>query len=85
MFLDDLIDRLKAQCDPADLLNGLHCLLHADDTVVLNTKRESFVHKCNETISYFHDNLLTMNISKSGYMIINGKRTVISQISNLVV
>ncbi len=80
MFLDDLIDRLKARCDPDDLLDDRHCLLHADDTVVLSTKRESFIHKCNETISYFHDNLLTMNMSKSGYMIINGKNCIKSDI-----
>ena len=49
-FLDDIIYTLKEKCVCKPILNDLHCLLHADDTLVLSTKRELFVMKCNTLI-----------------------------------
>ena len=49
------------------------CLLHADDTALLSTDRKSFVNKCNLMLKYFEENHLSLNLSKSGYMIINCK------------
>ena len=51
----------------------LHCLLHADDTVLLSTSRQAFVIKCKEMINCFKEKKLNLNVSKSRYMIINGK------------
>ena len=72
-FMDDLIDHLKKKCAPEQLIGDLHALLHADDTVVLSTSREAFVLKCKEMVNCFKKKKLNLNVSKSRYMIINGK------------
>ena len=71
MFMDDIIDYLQERCVREPLLRDLHCLIHADDTVILSTTRELFIHKCEQTFQYFSDNKLTLNMNKSAYMIIN--------------
>ena len=48
-------------------------MLHADDTVLLSTSREAFIIKCREMVNCFKDKKLNLNVSKSRYMIINGK------------
>ena len=72
-FIDDLVDYLEARCPSENLLESLHCLLHADDTAILSTNRELFIAKCNHMLDYFSENSLSLNLSKSGYLIINGK------------
>ena len=72
-FIDDLVDYLEQRCPPEPLLETLHCLLHADDTAILSTNRDLFVSKCNHMLDYFTENSLSLNLSKSGYLIINGK------------
>ena len=72
-FMDDLISHLKAKCAPEQLIGDLHSLLHADDTVLLSTSREAFVIKCREMVNCFKEKKLNLNVSKSRYMIINGK------------
>ena len=54
------------------MLEVLHCLLHADDTAILSTDRELFIDKCNHMLDYFDENSLSLNLDKSGYLIING-------------
>ena len=39
----------------------------------LSNDRETFIRKCNLMLKYFDDNKLTLNLSKSKYMIINAK------------
>ena len=72
-FLDDVIDHLKERCIAEPIINDLHCLLHADDTLLLSTNRELFVKKCDILIELFHAKKMSLNYKKSGYMIINGK------------
>ena len=72
-FIDDLVEYLEERCEPEPILDTLHCLLHADDTAILSTNRELFINKCNHMLDYFADNSLSLNLSKSGYLIINGK------------
>ena len=55
------------------LLNEIHCLLLADDTVIVSTDRELFIKKCNMMLKYFKDNSMSLNFPKSSYMIINPK------------
>ena len=55
------------------VLNLIHCLLHADDTVVISTDRELFIKKCNTMLKYFKDNSMSLNFPKSSYLIINPK------------
>ena len=49
--------------------------MHADDTIILSTSRKQFIDKCNNMALYFKENRLSLNIGKSGYMII-GKGNV---------
>ena len=75
LFIDGLISYLKQHCVEEPLIGLIHCLLHADDTAILSTDRESFLKKCNLMLDYFNENSLSLNLSKSAYMIINGKAT----------
>ena len=72
-FMDGLISFLQHNCIEEPILNIIHCLLHADDTIVISTDRETFVRKCNLMLKYFEENRLSLNLSKSKYMIINAK------------
>ena len=75
-FIDDLIDYLKEHCYTEPILGNLHCLLHADYTVIVSTNRELFIQKCNLMLDYLDTNSLSLNLSKSGYIIINGKKGI---------
>ena len=70
-FLDDIINILKERCTPEPIIETLHCLLHADDTLVLSTSREAFIKKCNILVETIHEKKMSLNYKKSGYMIIN--------------
>ena len=76
LFLDDIIDNLKKNSLVEPVLRDLHCLLHADDTLLLSTNRIQFTKKCNLLIKMFTDKKMQMNFKKSGYMIINGKKEI---------
>ena len=47
-------------------------MLHADDTVVLSTNRELFIHKCNVLVDTITQKKMSLNYKKSGFLIING-------------
>ena len=79
-FIDDLVDYLKEHCQTEAILEDLHCLLHADDTVIISTERTLFVQKCDHMLDYFRENSLSLNLSKSGYLIINGNNDIKSNI-----
>ena len=72
IFIDDLINYLQVNCIEEPIIGIMHCLLHADDTAVVSTRRDLFITKCNAIIKYFDENKLSLNMSKSAYMIING-------------
>lgn len=72
-FMDELFNFLETHCVAEPLLNMIHCLLHADDTVVVSTDRELFIKKCNTMLTYFKENSMSLNFPKSSYMIINPK------------
>ena len=73
VFIDDLVKYLEERCPTEPILEILHCLLHADDTAILSTNRALFTEKCNHMLDYFDENSLSLNLSKSGYLIINPK------------
>ena len=72
-FMDDLILHLKTKRTAEILIGDLHSLLHADDTVLLSTSRETLVNKCKEMVRFFNEKKLSLNIGKSRFVIINGK------------
>lgn len=74
IFMDGAINYLKTKCDPEPILENLHCLLHADDTVILSVDFEKFIKKCNCLIDYYSENKLRLNLNKSAYMVVNGPR-----------
>ena len=76
LFIDGLISYLTQHCVEEPLIGIVHCLLHADDTAVLSTDRDLFIRKCNLMLKYFKENNLSLNLSKSAYMIINGNDTI---------
>ena len=71
IFMDDIIDHLKENCLIEPILEDLHCLLHADDTLVLSTNRDLFIQKCNKLIEKITAKKMSLNYKKSGYFIIN--------------
>ena len=74
IFLDDIIDKLKKDCLTEPVLRDLHCLLHADDTLVLSTNRTQFIQKCNLLVDMIQDKKMQLDYKKSGYMIVNAKK-----------
>lgn len=72
--MDDLFEHLEEKCSIEVFLNDIHVLIHADDTIILSTSRDLFIHKCNETINFFSQNKLNLNIDKSCFLIINPKK-----------
>ena len=72
IFMDDIIDTLKENCLIEPILKDLHSLLHADDTVVVSTSRDLFIHKCNVLVNTITKKKMSLNYKKSGYFIING-------------
>ena len=71
IFINDLFRHLESKCSLENLLHDIHALIHADDTIVISTDRQKFIIKCNETMKFFSENKLTLNIGKSKYLIIN--------------
>ena len=70
VFINDLIDYVKNRCIPEILIDTIHILLHADDTVIISTQENLFIQKCNIMLQYFSENKLKLNLGKSGYMVI---------------
>ena len=73
IFSNDLIDYIQIRCECEPLIETMHVLLHADDTLILSAERSLFIKKCNFMLDYFEENKLKLNLGKSGYLIIKGK------------
>ena len=70
-FIDGLFKYLEERCEPDEILNNIHTLIHADDTIVISTNRKQFIDKCNLTIRFFYENKLKMNKGKLWFTVIN--------------
>ena len=70
-FMDDLFGYLETKCDVEEIIGDIHSLIHADDTIILSTDRESFVKKCIETTRFIRSNKLKLNVMKSAFTVIN--------------
>ena len=79
-FMDGLFQHLESKCSVEVLIQTIHALIHADDTIILSTSRENFIHKCNETIRFFQSNKLNLNIDKSAFWSSTQKRTIENQV-----
>ena len=70
IFMDDIIDVLKDKCMDELIIRNAHCLLHADDTLIMSLDYKQFIHKCNVLVNSFHKKKLSLNMSKSSYLVI---------------
>ena len=75
LFIDDLFEFLSECCSRETLLDDIHALIHADDTIILSTDRASFMFKCNKAMEFFHLNKLALNKGKCKYIVINPQAT----------
>ena len=71
--MNDLIDYIQIRCECEPVIETMHALLHADETLILSTERPLFIKKGNFMLDYFEENKLKLNLGKSGYLIIKGK------------
>ena len=69
--MDKLIKILKEKCIEEPLIGATHCLLHADDTLIISTCKDMFMKKCELMFDFFSSEGLNINMGKSCYMIIN--------------
>ena len=69
IFMDDIIDVLKDRCADVLIIRNAHCLLHADDTLIMSLDYKQFIHKCNVLVNSFHKKKLSLNMSKSSYLV----------------
>ena len=72
-FMDDLFVYLEEKCDIENILGDIHSLIHADDTIILSTDKNKFIHKCNETVKFIKKNKLKLNVGKCVFTVINSK------------
>ena len=69
--MGDLFEYLRCNCTVEDLLQDIHSLIHADDTIILSTDKQKFIQKCNLAMKFFESNRLQLNIGKCKYIVIN--------------
>ena len=70
IFMDDIIDVLKDKCMDELIIRNVHCLLHAEDTLIMSLDYKQFIHQCNVLVNSFHKKKLSLNMSKSSYLVI---------------
>ena len=76
IYIDQIIQFLKDNCPREYLLDDLHILLHADDALIFSTNRKLFIDKCNKTINKFTSMQLSLNVGKSGFLVINSSNVL---------
>ena len=74
IFMDEFVDIVRQKCVTENILGMLHILLHADDTAVISTNAQLFIKKCNALLDAFKDKRVSLNLKKSGYLIINPRK-----------
>ncbi len=73
IFMDEFIDIMRNKCISENVIGMLHILLHADDTALLSTSRELFSRKCDILLTAFKQKKVSLNLKKSGFLVINPK------------
>ena len=71
IFMDDFIDIIRDNCIREPVIGLLHILLHADDTAVMSTNKNLFIRKCNILLAAFKEKKVSLNLKKSGFLVIN--------------
>ena len=55
VFMDDLFNYLCERCSVGRLLQDIHVLIHADDTIILSADKQKFKNKCNLAMKFFRN------------------------------
>ena len=71
IFMDDFIDIVRNKCLREPVIGVLHILLHADDTAIMSTNKILFIRKCNILLAAFKEKKVSLNLKKSGFLVIN--------------
>ena len=77
VFINDIVQYVENDCSP--LLNGknLHCLLYADDLVLLSTSKDGIQCAVNGLENYVKDWGIEVNVSKTKMMVFNSEAILI--------
>lgn len=79
IFINNLVDYLKNSSDPVVLNNrSLHCLMYADDVILLSTTSTGLQNKIDILNKYCQDWCLDVNINKTKVLIFNKAGRLIS-------
>ena len=71
IYMDKIVSYIASKCVEESLLGALHTLLNADDTLIISTNRNHVINKCKAMVELFYNESMLLNMSKSGFMIIN--------------
>ena len=72
-YINDLFDMFEAIHGRNGILETLHVLIHADDTTILASSRQSAERKISTLLSYCKNNFIKFQISKCEFIVINGE------------
>ena len=80
IFINDLPQYLNSTCDPIALDDKhVHCLMYADDVVLLSTSAIGLQQKLDQLQKFCHDWCLNININKTKIIVFNKAGRLIKQ------
>ena len=71
-YINDIFDYFKQIYGQNGILETIHLLIHADDTTLLASSRESAEQKFKTMLKYCKENHISLQISKCEFIVING-------------
>ena len=74
-YTSDIIDLFKQNFPIEELLHFYHILLHADDSLILATSKESLIKKFEKLSKYCKENNIKLQLSKCCFLAINSNDT----------
>ena len=72
IYIDRMVKMINEKSVPDDFLKNLHVLLLMDDAILLATSRERLIQKLKIVVEYCHEYGMSVNLSKTKFMVING-------------
>ena len=87
IYIDRMVKMIKSKIGVDGFLMNLHILLLMDDAILLATSRGKLIEKLKIVIEYCENYGMSMNLSKTKFMVINGTKTDCTTITvgNLVI
>ena len=72
VYVNELIGKVKEECQPEGFLRWLHILMLMDDTVLLSTSRSGMEKKLNILCKFCEEYGMKINVGKTQFFVING-------------